>query len=199
MNKTPSFLALLIFAGSAAAQFSTCPPGSTAVTTGAYRIASCVGSSIPGLVADTIPYATGSLRGSSYASAPLADPIFAMHERPPVLDAPRLPSAIGHLAATSTEMSAFPSSEALVPNKLAADWKFLFEGARLPPGSRISWMGGFLSRSPQGELFFSTSLRSDRFEGSIEPHRNDIRGFLSAAGPATASLFAQRYGPYAPR
>lgn len=196
MTKISALLAAFALAGPACAQDAleaamNCPPGSTLVATGSHHSPSCVGSSIPGLVRDVLP--------RPGAGRPGPDPIFPMRGRLPVADGPRLPAAIGHIAATATDLSAPPSADPSVSNKLAADWSFLFEGGRVPPGARVSWMGGFLSRSNLGALGFSTSYGSDRFEGSIERYRHDLPGFLSKAGPATASLFAQRYGPASPR
>jgi hypothetical protein len=199
MHNTLILIAALVASAGAGAEEAQesllrCPPGTAAVTTGIYHNQSCIGSNVPGLVRDTLPYSMGTLYGSTSRVDRPADPIFPMKERPSVSDGPRTPAALGHIAAASTDLSAFPSGDTAVPNKLVADWTFLFEGGRVLASSRIAWMGGSLSRSPFGELMFSTTYGSDSFHGSIERYRYDVAGFLSDVGPATAHLFSERYG-----
>lgn len=171
-----------------------CPPGSTPVTTGSYATESCVGSSMPGFVAGILPYTPNSLMG---AGAPVSsqrqDPIFTSAERPGVASAPSYPPAIGHVAATDTDMSAPGWMRPGAPPKLAADWAFLFESLRVAPGTSIAWMGGTLSRTAQGEMRFQSGLDSPTFNGSIEPYRNDVLGFQRVVGTRTQRAISSHY------
>lgn len=192
----------LCAAQGASAQLSNafaCPPGSTPVSTGMLNVPSCVGSPTQGLVEQTLPYESSTLFGLTIQGPRPANPIFTLPERPPVLDSPNIAKPMGHFASTSTPASAFnPYPSEGLPAKLFADWQYLFNGPQVIPGTRLSWMGGTLSRDNEGTLRFSTQYAGFSFSGSMEPYRNDIGAFLKAAGPATARLISERYGiePY---
>lgn len=172
-----------------------CPPGSTPVTVGSFSAQTCVGSPQPGLVAQTLPYAPANLMGFPPSSGPrLADPVFpTVSERVEVAPAPARPPAIGHLAATDTDMSApwfiSPSS----PPKLGADWAFLHDGERLAPGQSMAWMGGVLSRDMAGRMRFKNLLDAPGFDGDVSVFRRDLAGFWNALGPRTQAALADRY------
>jgi hypothetical protein len=187
-------LALLAAFGAEAQSKFLCPIGTTAVTTGIYGAPSCVGSPTQGLVESTLPFADSSLFGISAGAQRSINPIFAQKDRPSVGDQGSLPKALGAFASTATFASARERVDPLVPNKLAADWAYLFDGAHIPKLARQAWMGGSLSRDMEGSLRFETSYGGDRFSGPIDDFRNDPRLFMFHVGPATSRLMAQRYG-----
>jgi hypothetical protein len=187
-------LALLAAFGVQAQTKFLCPIGTTAVTTGSYGTPSCVGSSIQGMVESTLPFTESSLFGISPGAERSTNPIFTQKERPSVGDQPTLPKALGAYASTTTFASSREMADPLVPNKLAADWTYLYDGAHLPKLARQAWMGGSISRDMDGSLRFETSYGGDRFNGPIDDFRNDPRLFMFHVGPATSRLMAQRYG-----
>ena len=170
-----------------------CPPGTAAISSGIYNAASCVGSSLQGLVQQTLPY-------KPYHYSPEdqrpSNVIFSQSERVPVEDNHSYPHFIANIAATDTFSSAKGTLNTAIPNKLQADWTFLFNGPRVIPGTRLAWMGGILWRTAQGELLFSINAAHESANHWIpmETFRNDITGFLNTAGTLTSMLFAEEYG-----
>ena len=143
----------------------------------------------------TLPYQAPTLFGVGIQAARPQNPIFIIPERPPVLDAPNISKPMGHFASTSTPASAFnPYPSPGIPDKLFSDWQYLFTGPQVMPGTRLSWMGGVLSRDNDGTLLFSTQYSGFSLSFSMEPYRNDIGAFLKASGPSTARLIFERYG-----
>ena len=196
MKLRPTALtALALCASCAVAQAQTrpdCPPDMSAVTSGPFNAISCVGSPTRGLVESTLPYSTSTLFGA-LPSSPTPARAWTNPDRPELPPQGDYAAPNGDDSASSTFGSARDYPVLGIPNKLAADWAFLFEGPEPLPGSSMAWMGGTVFRSERGSLWFHPGYGSSP-SFPIARYRDDIRGVLAAAGPLTAQTISRRYG-----